>query len=109
MIRAGELRHRVTIQQKSVTRNTLGEEVVTWQDVATVWADVQPLSGKEYFDAQQVNAEVTVRIRIRYRTGVKPEMRVVFGSRVFDIQAVINVDGRNQELQLMCKEAVTNV
>ena len=105
-MRAGELRHRVTIQQKSVTRNTFGEEVVTWQDVATVWAAIEPLRGREFFESQQVNAEVTTRIRIRYRPGITPTMRVVFGNRVFDIQAVINVDERNRELHLMCREEV---
>jgi len=106
MIRAGELRHRVTIQQKSVTRNTFGEEIVTWQDVATVWAAIEPLRGREFFESQQVNAEVTTRIRIRYRPGITPTMRVVYGSRIFDIQAVINVEERNRELHLMCREEV---
>ncbi|MDA8212164.1 MAG: phage head closure protein [Clostridia bacterium] len=103
---AGELRHRVKIQQKSVTRDSFGAESVTWSDVATVWAVVEPLRGREFFGAQQVNAEVTTRIRIRYRSGVVPTMRALYGSRVYDIQSVINLDERNRELQLMCKEVV---
>jgi len=107
MIRAGELRHRVTIQQNNnPTRGSSGEEIPNWQDVATVWAAVEPLRGREFFESQQVNAEVTTRIRIRYRSGIAPTMRAVYGNRIFDIQAVINVDERNRELHLMCREEV---
>lgn len=105
-MRAGELRHRVTIQQKSVTRDSFGAETVSWTDVAVVWAAIEPLQGREFFSAQQVNAEVTTRIRIRYRSGITPAMRVLFGSRAFDIQGIINIEERNRELHLMCKEVV---
>jgi SPP1 family predicted phage head-tail adaptor len=105
-VRAGELRHRVTIQGRTITRNSYGEEKVDWMPVATVWAEVTDLSGREYFAAQQVQAEVTTRIRIRYRPGVAPEMRVVAGARTFDILAVLDPDGRRRELHLMCRGVV---
>ncbi len=106
MIRAGKLRHRVTIQQKSVTRNTFGEEVVTWQDVATVWAAIEPLRGREFFESQQINAEVTTQITIRYRDGIAPEMRIIYNSKIYDIQAAINTEERDKELILLCKEVI---
>ena len=102
----GSLRHRVTIQQYGITRDDFGAEVPDWMPLATVWASVEDLAGKEYFAAQQVNAEVSTRIRIRYRGDIKPQMRVVYGARVLDIQAVLDPEGRRRELQLMCKEAV---
>ncbi len=103
-MRAGQLRHRVTIQQKSVTQNGYGEEVITWQDVATVWAAIEPLQGREYLEGKQVQAEVTTRIRIRYRSGIQPEMRVTWGSHAYDVQAVIEPESRKKELVLMCRE-----
>lgn len=107
-MRAGELRHRITIQRAVEVSDDLKTPTVTWQDVATVWAAVEPLSGREYLLAQNVNAELTVRIRIRYRPGVTPGMRVLYNGRVFDIQAVIDVEERHRELQLMCKEILDN-
>lgn len=103
---AGSLRYSIKIQQKNVTRDSFGAETIAWTDVATVWAAIEPLQGREFFNAQQVNAEVTTRIRVRYRSGVTPAMRMLLGSRVFDIQSVINLDERNRELHLMCKEVV---
>lgn len=106
-MRAGQLRDRVTLQEVTETRDSFGAVVEAWSDVATVWAEVADLSGREYFDAQQTNAELKTRIRIRYRSGVVPKMRAVFGSRVFDIESVIDPDSRRRELHLMCKEVVT--
>jgi len=103
-VRAGELRHRVTIQQKSVVRDSYGEEDVTWTNVATVWGSVEPLQGREFIEAKQTQAEITTRIRIRYRSSISPEMRVVWDGHIYDIEAVIDVGGRKRELQLMCTE-----
>ncbi|HYF94423.1 MAG TPA: phage head closure protein [Symbiobacteriaceae bacterium] len=104
MIAAAQLRHRITLQEKQITQDTYGAEVENWVDVATVWAEVSPISGREYFAAQQVNAEVTHRIKLRYRAGVNSKMQVVFGTRIFGIESVINVGERNIEMQLMAVE-----
>ena len=105
-MRSGELRHKITIQAKGITQNEFGEPVETWSDVATVWASVQPLAGREYFQAQQVKADITLRVRMRYRSGIQPAMRLLFESRVFEIQAVIDPDERHRELELLCAEKV---
>lgn len=105
-MRAGQLRHRVTIQQFTQTQNEYGEIVEGWTTFATVWAAVEPLRGREFWDAQQLNAEVTARIRLRYLSGVGPTMRVVYDGRTFEVDSVIDVDERHRELQLMCKEVV---
>lgn len=102
---AGRLRHRVTIQSKSVSRNTFGEEEITWEDVATVWGSVEPLRGREFMEGRQIQAEITHRIRVRYYPdGIEPEYRVVYDSRYFDVMAVIEVEERHREMHLMCRE-----
>lgn len=104
---AGELRERVTIERESESRSDSGEVLMTYTPVATVWAAVEPLRGREYFDAQRVQAEVNHRIRIRYRDGIEPKMRVSMATgRTFDIESAINVRGRDEELHLMCREVV---
>lgn len=105
-MRAGQLRHRVTLQSKSVVQNTFGEETITWTDTATIWAAVEPLRGREFLEARQDQAEVSTRIRMRYRSGVAPEMRAVFGSHTYNIQAVIHLEERQRELHLMCSEVL---
>lgn len=105
MTSAGKLRHRIVIEQPTKTRDPYGAEVETWTPFATVWAAVEPLRGREFFAAQQVNAEVTHRVTLRYIPGVIRAMRVTFKGRILDmVSPPINVDERNQELQLMCVE-----
>ncbi len=103
-MRAGQLKHRITIQSKSASQNTYGEEVITWADWATVWAAVEPLQGREFLDGKQITAEVTTRIRIRYRSGILPEYRVKFGSIYYDILSIIPLEERDREIHLMCQE-----
>lgn len=105
-MQAGQLRHRVTIQQNTPSRDTYGEEIESWSALATVWAAVEPLAGTERYaaDGAQTLATVDTRIRIRYWSGITPGMRVLFGARTFDIQAVIHLEERQQELHLLCEE-----
>ena len=111
-MKIGELRHRVTIQEKTVSIDAYGGEVVTWSTVVTVWAAVEPLSGREFLEGRRQENEINYRIRIRYREGLTPSMRVVWGSttsggaRAFDIEAVIERASGRREIWLMCREIV---
>jgi SPP1 family predicted phage head-tail adaptor len=105
-VKIGKLRHRITIEQVDETQDAGGEMLGNWSVYAIVQASIQPISGREYFAAQSTQADVTHRINLRHLTGVTPKMRVKYGSRIFDILSVINVDERNRELQLMCRESV---
>lgn len=107
-MKIGKLRHWITIQSYTPTRDSFGAEVEHWQDVMKVWASVEPLTGKEYFAAQEVNAEVSVKVIMRYSPGIQPEMRVIFGARVFEILAVMNTEERNKQLILLCKEVLND-
>lgn len=103
-MQAGRLDQRITIKQKVATQDTFGGEVITWSDVCTVWAQVQPITGREYLQGKQLQEEATARIRIRHRAGIVPAMRVYLGSRTFDINDVQNIDTANKEMVLMCRE-----
>lgn len=102
----GRLRHRIIIQELTELRDPISGEIIDtdWQDVCTVWAEIRALRGREYFTAQQTLAESNHEIIIRYRKGIKPAMRAISDGRVFDIQAVLDKDGRKRFLSLVCKE-----
>ena len=105
-MRAGKLRHKITIQYYTESQNSYGEMTKTWSDYATVWASIEPIMGREFWESQQINAEVTAKITIRYLADINPKMRVKYGSRIFEIISVINPEEKNRELQLMVKESV---
>lgn len=113
MLRAGSLRHRVTIQTldaESPSQDAGGAPNDTWSDVKTVWAAVEPLRGRELLAAQQVASEVTGTIRMRYEAGqgVTAKHRCKFGTRYYDILAVVNPTERNKELLLYVREGPNN-
>lgn len=74
----GELRHRITIQRKSSSQDDWGEPIDEWSDVWTnVPAKIEASSGREFWSAQQVQAEVITEITIRWRDGVTPMHRII--------------------------------
>ena len=109
-MRAGDLWAKVTIQRKVTTSDPEGMATVTWQDVATVRANVRGLKGREFFQAAAVNAEGTIVVTIRWWPGVTPEMRLKYTApdQVEHILDIYNVNplGRKQWLELMCREVV---
>lgn len=88
-VAAGELRHRVLIQEQVTSRDSDGVEQTAWEDVATVWASVEPLSAREFIQSGQTQAAVTARITIRYRAGLLASMRLVNRGQVFNIAGLL--------------------
>lgn len=103
-MKIGNLRHRVALQKKAITEDGLKQQSEVWADIATVWARIEPLSGKEYFAAKQINAEISVKLTLRYRKDVVSDMRVAFDGRIFEVLSIINPEERRESLILMCKE-----
>lgn len=105
-MKAGDLRHRIVIQSASTAQDAYGEPVQTWGTFATLWAAVepQPLQGREYFVGQQMQSEVSTRIRIRDYPGITPLMRVLWDSRYFQIESIVADRTNRRELHLMCRE-----
>ena len=81
----------------------------SWTSVATVWASVEPLSGREALIAAQLHASTTHKIVIRYQSALSAlaaSWRVLWGARVFDIIERRNLDERKRTLELICVEGL---
>lgn len=102
----GDLRHRVTIQHKVSGKDEDGLPVEEWRPLAEIWAAVEPLQGREFWQAKAVQSEATVRVRIWYRPDITTAMRVQYGNRILDIETMIDPEERHVELHLLCKEVV---
>lgn len=110
MIDPGQMRHRITFQKFSGELDAYGDPIQTdaaqWEDVATVWAAIDPISGREFYEAQQSQSEVSHKIRCRYRPGLTTDMRIKYRDRVFEIVSIINWQERGESLLIMAKELV---
>lgn len=108
-MRAGALRHRVTVEQFETSLGSDGERTEAWVDqFGLIPAEIAPLSGRELIAAAAVQAKVTTRIRIRYRPGVVPSMRVTHRGIHYGVEAVVP-DNRSgvSYLSLQCSSGVS--
>lgn len=103
---AGDLRERVTLQSVSTTRDIVGGLVESWATTATLWAKVEPMSARESWYRQQMNASASWKVSIRYRSGVTSKQRIVWGTRTFEVRGVTDPDNRRRYLELACDEIV---
>lgn len=70
-----------------------------------VWANVAPMTGREYEEAQKIRAETTYKIKTRYFPGIRSDMRILFRGRIFRIESALEADCARREMQLICTEA----
>lgn len=111
-MQAGKLNKRVKISQLvtgSPPVDSVGQPNTSWEELNTVWAAVEPLSGREFWAQQQVQSEITTRIRVRYRSDITVGMKAEYNSKTYVIKYVIDYQEEHKELWLMCSEGVINV
>lgn len=101
-MRIGPLRRRLELQAVTTTTDQ-GSQVEAWSTVSRPYCEVRELVGREKWLANQVNAEVAVRIKLRWRSGVTGAMRFRDGATVYNIAGVpSDPDGRRRELICYC-------
>lgn len=107
-VAAGALRHWVQIQRPQIAQDpSTGEMVTTWVELASVWADVAPASGREFLAAAAEQSEVRGRITIRFRDDVDATMRVAYRGKWYAIVAALpDADSGIEHLTLMVAEGV---
>lgn len=106
---ASRFRHIITVQKPEPKPGRLSGNEVIWVDfLKDIHAAVEPYQGREYFYAQQVQSESSLRVRIRYFPGIESSMRILYGTRILNITAIIDPEEAHRELQIMCKTGVND-
>ncbi len=104
-MRAGQLRHRLKILKPTDVAASWNNTETTWATYATPWGKIEPMSGREYYEAAQVQSETRYIITIRYIRGLMPNMRISFEGRIFKIIAGLDPKERNRKLEIIATEA----
>ena len=112
-IRAGTLRKRVSIQSRSTALDSFGGQSTTWATIATVWAEIVALSGREVMLAQAERVEVSHTITMRYQPIFAAPItvaayRVLYQGRIFNVRSSENVDERNRVILFTCNEGLND-
>ena len=114
VFKSGDMRHKVDIQVPVVTTGEIGGEVKTWQTVAAdVFAQITPTSGAERMAAAAIQSSVSHTIMIRWRPvlsdpKVVATMRIVYGTRIFNIHDSENMEERNRIIVLSASEGMND-
>ena len=107
---AGKLRHRIGIERlnHSAQDPSTGDIVQAWEPLKTVYAAVEPVSGREFIQSAATQAQISVRITIR-STDVQPADRIAHKGLLYNIHAVLpdRVSGQDY-LTLMCSQGVND-
>jgi SPP1 family predicted phage head-tail adaptor len=111
-MRAGELRHRVTIQQDTGTAvDGKGQPTESWATYCERSAARRALQGREGEMVRQRYADADYALVLRFDPTtalITPRMRVqeIIESvtRTFDIRSALDPDGRRREMELVVTE-----
>ena len=107
MIRIGKMNKRITISNFTQAANTYGEPVRTWIIVGTRWAEVVPLTAKEFITAKQLASQIDIIFRIRRTPAlllIKPKMKITYNNQDYNIESAINVQNKNRVIELLCSK-----
>lgn len=97
---AGQHDRRITIETRSVTRGDYGDEVDSWAELQTVWAQVIQNTGSEDTESRRVHEDVNYTFRIRFRSDVTEEERIKYKGETYDIKSVKEL-GRRERLEIV--------
>ena len=106
---AGKYKHLVSIQQLAAGQDALGQPVQTWSEVCAPWADMLNQNGASAVRSGADVSTTKTSIRIRWRTtAITAGMRVVCGSVIYDIQAVLPDLQHRRHIDLVCTTGASN-
>lgn len=97
----GQMVHQITILQQQVGTDISGA-IVTWVPLVVAWAQIDPVRGTDVIKSGQDTTQLFLTVRIRWQSGILPNMRVQTLNGTYVIQAVENPGERNVILILNC-------
>lgn len=104
-MRAGKLRHRLSIQSATEVVSPNGERSKAWTTMQTVWGSIDPLSAKESTSAQQQGGNVTHKITVR-GARITTQDRIAYSGRIFHLESVLNFEERGIKTEALANEVV---
>lgn len=107
-MRAGQLRHRITIEEyENEDVDRAGELQPRWKPFATLWGRIEETGANETVSLNQLAPAGTHTVTIRHTNGIDSRMRVCWKdqgtNRIFGIEGVTKSE-RREMMTLVCRE-----
>jgi SPP1 family predicted phage head-tail adaptor len=97
---SGKLRISAQLQRLTNTSDGGGGYTTTWTSYASIKVHFEQTSGVERISATRLDAVTRNRAYMRYRPDIKEADRMILGGRAYNIRSIINMEMRDQWLQL---------
>lgn len=113
-MKIGAMRHRITIQRYKPTIDDGGGRKIVWEDVADIYANIEPARVDDQRFAEQIREVTTHVITVRFRPDIDFKDRLFHSvlrdgeivTRTFAIRGIKNLKNQNRFLELACEEGV---
>lgn len=105
-MRTGPMRHRVQVQNPSMTVDGVGQRTASYSTAITLWARIEPSRGEELQNANQTKGRITHKITTRYASQITTTSRLVYSSRNFEVVQVLNRLEKDEQLEILAREMV---
>jgi SPP1 family predicted phage head-tail adaptor len=105
----GRLSKRITLFHFVEAEDSMGQSTQKLSEVATVWADIYPIRGSEFYELKKVQSRVTHKCFIRYRdeyADINSNWYLRVDDKTFDIDSAIDVDYEHKMIEIRCYERV---
>jgi head-tail adaptor len=109
-LRTVDLRHRVNIRRSAEVKTVSGGLEDQWSDVASVYAEVEGLNGRESLREHVLRGISFYQVRIRWREGLLPKDELssagsCFGGKPVNIRSIADPDGKREQLVILADTA----
>jgi len=100
------MRHRITVlvPELSTARSADGDAVYSYSSASPdIWAEIKTLRARSILrnDLDRSGAEIV--FAVRHTTAIDHRCRIVHDGVTYEIDGVIDVDGRGRELEILAR------
>lgn len=100
---AGQLDRRIEFQRQSADVDSFGQDIGVFSTAFSRWAKVEEKSGKEGEMGDQIVATKRVEFFIRYDSTINETWQIVYDSKTYKIEAILNADDRKSFMRIVTK------
>lgn len=102
---AGKYKFKITIVKPTITEDSAGFPVTTWETVIEPWAAVKTTKGytliANHSDFEKAFTNFTIRYPV---TTITRDMRILFKGKEYTIEYLNDIDELGIELEIQAKE-----
>ncbi len=91
---AGARNNLITLMKPNPGEDAYGQPLGTYSFVDKIWADVMPVTQREYTASRQTEAAIDAVIKILHRTDIGATWIILYDGQQYDIQSVVEIGYR---------------